>query len=488
MKQYLVFLSLALASFAHADLRKSIGENDLSDWSGVSSVSEQAAVIQNSQPISYTYSDQNRVYPGLLRDFYGDSADWYDYAGIAFEIYLDNESSAELSVAIKVDPLDYQNLNPISTAKLQLAGQGWQQVYVPWKLFDINMGQLGNTLQAVKTLEITATSSSALELQIRNVEVTQGEVLALGASIRGKATSAGGSVVYKLSIGNTTDSTQAVQVQLERLGWESMTASVQPSTLQLGSGEVANCTVTVDIPASLPSGIREKQVIRVTPNGDGSASESIELTTAVAVPTPNVVFTADKWQEVREKVERYDWAKDSLAEYEKIASNWKVSEGNALDPENPHAKSIFHKSDSDKLIATGIAYQVTGKQEYAEKCLQLFRRLNRDKDGYLVTERGGDISFVGEGVFFQGVTRAYDMIRDSDLITEDDHDRMEKTLRRYIERTIKGNTRGAISNWNVAELTAAVYAALALQDWHYVDHLLNSPTCIYAQIYHGIMS
>lgn len=488
MKQYLVFLSLALTTFVHADLRKSIGENDLSDWSGISSVNEQAAVIQSSQPISYTYSNQNRVYPGLMRDFYGDSADWYDYAGIAFEIYLDNESSAELSVAMKVDPLDFSNLNPISTATLQINGQGWQQVYVPWKLFDINVAQIGNTLQAVKELEITATSNGASKLQIRNVEVTQGEVLALDASIQGKATSAGGSVVYELSIGNTTERTQAVQVQLERLGWESMTATIEPTELQLEPGEIANCTVTVDVPASLPSGIREKQIIQVTPNGDGSAYESIEFTTAVTVPTPNIVFTADKWQTVREKVEQYDWAKDALAEYEKIASDWRVSEGNALDPENPHAKAIFHKNDSDKLIATGIAYQVTGKQEYAEKCLKLFRRLNRDKDGYLVTERGGDRSFVGEGVFFQGVTRAYDMVRDSKLLTQDDHERMEKTLRRYIERTIKGNTRGAISNWNVAELTAAVYAALALQDWHLVDQLLNSPTGIYAQMYHGIMS
>ncbi|MGJ8654421.1 MAG: hypothetical protein ACSHX8_14265 [Opitutaceae bacterium] len=488
MKTFLFPLSLAICSLAQASLREDIGNANLSDWSGITSSSENAAVIERGQPISYTYSDQNRVYPGLMRDFYGDSADWYDYAGVAFEIYLATDSCAEVSVAMKVDPKDFQNLNPVSTAQLQLTGQGWQQVYVPWELFDIDAGQLGNTLQAIKELEITASSSDLSKFQIRNVDVTQGELLGLNAPVQGKATQAGGSVVYEFSIGNTTERAQGVQLQLERLGWESMTATIAPSDLKLQPGEIVNCTVTVELPASLPAGIRENQLIRAIPNGNGSATETIEFTTAVEVPIPNIVFTADKWQEVREKVERYDWAKDSLAEYEKIATNWKVSEGNAIDPENPHEKSIFHKSDSDKLIATGIAYQVTGKQEYAEKCLKLFRRLSRDKDGYLVTERGGDISFVGEGVFFQGVTRAYDMIRDSDLMTQDDHDRMEQTLRRYIERTIKGNTRGAISNWNVAELTAAVYAALALQDWHYVDQLLNSPTGIYAQIYHGIMS
>ncbi|MGJ8641095.1 MAG: hypothetical protein ACSHYA_17020 [Opitutaceae bacterium] len=485
---YLLAATACLAApLSHAQLSKDIGSADLSDWSGVAKVADNAAVITSGNAISYTYSNQNRVYPGLMRDFFGDAADWYDYAGVTLDIYLEKDSTAQLSVAMKVDPLDFQNLNPISTATLQLAGQGWQQVYIPWKLFDIDMGQLGNKLQAIKELEITATSSDQATLKIRDVEVTKGEVLALDSTIQGKSNSAGESVVYEVSVGNTTDTTQAVQLLVERLGWESMSATIEPSSLRLEPGATANCKLTVNLPASLPSGIRENQIVRVIPNGDGSATESIEFTTAVAVPTPNIVFTEDKWQEVREKVANYDWAKDSLAEYEKTASNWEVPTGKEIDLENPHAVSIFQKKDSDKLYACGIAYQVTGKKEYAEKCVQLFRRLNRDGDGYLATHRGGDRSFVGEGVFFQGLTRAYDMVRDSGLMTPDDHERMEKTLRLYIERSIKGNTRGAISNWNVAELTAAVYGALALQDWHLVDDLLNSPTGIYAQIYHGVM-
>lgn len=487
MKKAPILHALLIPTLAMAGLRMDVGNPNFSDWNGIDSSAESIAVIQSGQPISYTYSDQNRVYPGLMRDFYGDSADWYDYAGIAFEIYLENESSVALSVAMKVDPLDFQNLNPLSTATLQITGQGWKEVYVPWKLFDIDSGQLGNTLQAIKTLEIKATAVEQPSLKVRNIEVTKGEMLALESPIQGKAIDAGESIVYKFSVGNTTKATQAVQLKLERMGWESMTATIEPTSLKLQPGEVANCTLTVDLPSSLPTGIRETQIVRAIPNGDGSATETIEFTTAVAVPTPNVVFTAEKWQEVRKKVELYDWAKDSLAEYESIASKWKVPEGNQIDPEDPHATPIFNKTDSDKLMACGIAYQVTGKKEYAKKILKLFRRLNRDGDGYLVTERGGNMSFVGEGVFFQGVARAYDMIRDSGLMTQDDHERMAKTLRRYAERSIKGNTRGAISNWNVAELTAAVYAALALQDWHLVDQLLNSPTGIYAQIYHGVM-
>ncbi|MEN8661026.1 MAG: hypothetical protein ABF330_00875, partial [Lentimonas sp.] len=145
MKVLPLIVALTIPLVAQADLRKHVGSSDFSDWSGISTSTESSAVIQSGQSISYTYADQNRIYPGLMRDFYGDSADWYDYAGIAFEIYLEKESSAQLSVAMKVDPQDFTNLNPVSTATLQINGQGWQQVYIPWNLFDIDEGQRGST-------------------------------------------------------------------------------------------------------------------------------------------------------------------------------------------------------------------------------------------------------------------------------------------------------------------------------------------------------
>ncbi|MDQ8197853.1 hypothetical protein QEH56_06830 [Pelagicoccus enzymogenes] len=431
----------------------------------------------------------NRRYSGLMRPFNGDAADWYDYAGVSFDLYLEKAGPAEVTLTFNTDPVDHMELNPSSTAMALVDGEGWQAVYLPWDLFDVNLGQQGNTLQAVKELVITASSAKNKKLKISDVEIVKGEQVAFEAEVQGRAAKAGETVEYVFKIGNTADEVQGVQLLVERVGWESMTASLSASSLELAPGDVETVTLEVAIPSSLPEGIRETQVVKAVPNGQGSATETITFHTAVKVPTPNIVFTEDKWQNVRDKVANYEWAANELAELEEKVSSWNVPAGGPVEKhENRNEyKAIFHKGDGDRLYESGIAYQMTGKVEYAEKVAQLFRRLISEEDGYPVTLHGGGDSFVAEGVFFQGVGRAYDMVRDSGVFSEEEHRLVEQTFRLFIERTIKGNTRGAISNWNVAELTAAVYCALALQDWSYVDSLLNSPSGIYAQIYHGIM-
>ncbi|WP_372807731.1 hypothetical protein [Pontiella sp.] len=481
----IVAFMLAAASVAQAGLRMDVGRPDLSDWSGISGAATNEAEFGSGEPIAYVYHNQNRVYPGLMRNFYGDSADWYDYAGLSFELFLEEPTTAEVIAAIKTDPLDHMELNPVSTAKALVAGAGWKTVYLPWSLFDVNIGQQGNTLQAVKALEIVVNSAENQRLKIRNVRVVKGERLALEAVVQGRSVEAGGSVQYEFTVGNTSDAKQGVRLHVQRVGWESMIVSLETSAFELEPGEVKTVQVWVAVPASLPAGIREKQIIKAIPDGKGAASETIGFHTAVRVPTPNIVFTADKWQDVRNKVANHDWAKQALAEYEKDASEWKVPQAR-FDPKDPQ-QALFNKTDAFPLKTCGIAYQLTGNKAYAEKVAELLRRLVREEDGYPVTLRGGNMSFVGEGVFFQGVGRAYDMVRDSGVFSEEDHRLIEKTFRLYINRTIKGNARGAISNWNVAELSGAVYCALALQDWHLVEQLLESPSGIYAQIYHGIM-
>jgi hypothetical protein len=485
-KQVTIILGLIIPLFALAELRTNVGNPDFSDWSGISGIEQGAAVFNSGEAISYTYENMNRVYPGMMRDFYGDSADWYDYAGLSFEIFFDQPSTVDVVATFKADPLDHLELNPASTARAQVSGRGWKTVYFPWDLFDVAIGQQGSALQAVKQLEIAADSAENKQFRIRNVQLTQGERIALEASVRGRAAKAGGSVRYQLQIGNTTEETQGVQLLVEQLGWESMGVAIEPSALELAAGETQDVTVTVYIPAALPAGVREKQLIKAVPNGMGSAAVAVELFTAVELPTPNIVFTADRWQTVKDKVARYEWAQQELAKYEKEAAEWTVPEGR-FDADNPH-QSIFSKGESDKLMGCGIAYQLTGNEAYAQKIVTLLRRLVREEDGYPVTLRGGSESYVGEGVFFQGVARSYDMIRDSGLLTADDHALIEKTFRLYIGRCIKGNTRGCVNNWDVAEQAAALYCALALQDWSAADHFLNHPSGLYAQLYHGVMA
>lgn len=491
MKHYLVFLSLALTSLAQAEFRTSVGNPDCSDWSGISKISNEAAFVSDGQTMGYTYSNQNRIYyPGILRNYYGDSADWTNYTGLAFEVYLENESDNEITAALKVDPKDYDECNPISTAKVSLSGQGWKEVFIPWEMFDIDTGQKWGTLFAIKHVELTFNSDTNSSYQVSDVAIKRGRTVGLSATVQGKSSDAGTTVSYEFEVGNTTNKPQSVSLRIETKGWESMHGSIEPASLKLAPGETATCTLTVPIPAKLPQGIREKQIVNAISNGDGAALASLEFITAVRVPTPNIMFTSEGWDNVRAKVDQYDWAKDGLDKYEKDANKWSAPKPTKIDPadgvEN-YGKSIYN-TDGRKMLEVAIAYQLTGNEAYAEKILQVIRPLVNMETGYPATLVGGGNSFVGEGKFWQSFARAYDLVRDSELLTDKDRELAEHTFRLFAERTIQGNTRGAISNWNVAEITAAFYCAMNIQDWHLIDQLLNSPTGIYAHLEHGIMS
>ncbi|MDF7799286.1 hypothetical protein P4C99_07405 [Pontiellaceae bacterium B1224] len=489
MKKVLMLIAALLPLITHAQLRADIGSPDFSDWSGIAEVNDDEISLKSGEPISYRYPDGEFKYIGF-REYYEYASDWSIYAGLSFEVFLEKESTVDLIVSATLTESDANRLSGINTARIPITGKGWKTVYVPWELFDVSEGQRWGSLQAVKEVEITATSPKNPVLKIRNLHLTKGERIALDSPAQGKSAEAGGTVQYEMSIGNTTAEKQSVQLMVSTLGWEAMPVTIEPALLQLAPGEVKTCRIEVSIPARLPQGIREKQVITVIPNGQGSAAQSLEFTTAVAVPFPNIVFTEDRWDVVRENAQTYDWAKEALAKYEKTASNWKVPElATGPSSVNPHlGRNLYHLDNADDLFDCAIAYQVTRKKEYAEKCALFIRRVVNLDNGYPTTFRGNAQNFVKEGVFFQHVARAYDMILDSGILTDEDKELVENTFRLHIETIQLGTDFGAISNWDVAEVTSALYCALAIQDWHLVEELLYAPTGIYQQFIHGVMS
>lgn len=489
-KTTLLFCAFLLVNWVVAQHKVSVGATDFLDWRGINKVEKNAAVVSSGDTISYTYVNQNRIYfPGIRRPFLGDAADWTKYSGVKFDVFLKHETSATISAIFEVDLLDYGDLNPINTAKAQIVGKGWHTVYLPWEMFDVDAGQRMATLFAVKHFLLSVETKGRTTCKIRNVQLTKGLTTFMEAQIQGKSSKPGSQVQYEFVVGNTTETTQGIQLKLETMGWESMQAEIKPSVLKLSPGETQKCLLTVNIPSHLPQGIREKQIVKAMANGSGETAATLQFTTAVSVPFPNIVFTSEGWEKVRDKAKKYDWAKRGLEEYIKKAEQWKVPSGADFSKQTgrPLGQSVF-RTDGREIYDCAIAYQLTGNEEYAAKCLKLLRRLIDPKTGYPATLVGGGNSFVAEGKFWQAVGRMYDLIRTSPQVTEEDKRLTEETFRLFVTQTLKGNTKGAISNWNVAEITAAVYCALNLQDWHLIDQLLNAPTGIYKHLQHGIMS
>ncbi|WP_372772887.1 hypothetical protein [Mangrovibacterium sp.] len=489
MRLRLILIAISFVSLVQAQPVAFVGQPDFSDWTGISKGENDAALIESGAPISFSYPDGEHQYRGF-KAVYGHASDWSKYAGVAFEVYLVNEGNAAIDLAFEVAEQDADVLNPVSTAKVQIAGSGWQSVYIPWDLFDLTEGQKGETLQAVKKLVITVDSPQNPTIPIRNVQVTKGELIYVDAPIKGKSVGGGGKVEYEVEVGNTSSEEQYVQFSFSKYGWESMEAVVEPVGVELMPNQIKKCKVIVDVPAKLPEGVREKQVLKAIPNGKGSAAATLQFTTAVKVPFPNIFFTPDEWQKVRDKIEKYKWAKEQALEYDQRAQRWLVPQVSASPPTRDHqfGQHLYREQDAEEMFHCAIAWQLTGNKEYAQKCVLFLQRLSNAENGYPTTLRAGGANFVKEGGFFQNVARGYDMIVDAGLLTAEDEQLIENTFRLYIDVAITQNSAGAIGNWDLSELSGAFYCALSIQDLHLAEYILNMPTGIYQQLAQGVLN
>lgn len=472
-----------------AVLQEGIGRADLSDWQGAGRPDKEGAVLLPAGSLQYRYPDGKRYNKGFRKLDEG-ASDWTRFYGISFYVFTDSERTVNLEVAIKVPGYEKDNIYPEITAPVSIPGTGWRRVVLPWKSFRINEAQRAGALQTVKAVIIRPAGPSDGRVRIRRVQLTAGDAVSLTTAVKGKAAPPGGTAVYTLAVGNTSDVRQALHLEAAHYGWESMHTTLEPAFMELAPGEIKTCKVTVKVADRLPPGSREKQVIRVLANGRLLPDAGMELITATALPHPNILHTAARWDEVRNKIKQYAWARKEQEEYVQLAEAWQVPEP-ATRLSNDNAilgQHLFRTQEEFNFMAAGIAYQLTGNKKYAEKVALFLRRLSDPQKGYPTTFRGCHQSFVQEGHFFQHIAMAYDMIAASGVLTGEDRAAIEHTFRLFIETVDLGTREGAINNWLLSEETGALYCALAIQDWRLVERFFNGPGGILDHLSQGVMN
>lgn len=481
-----LFLSINLP--AQIKVKTSVGEPSLKDWKGFTNTKSNEGTAALNSTISYRYPD-GKTYNKGFRTINADVSDWSQYSGLRFDVFSKNNETIEFRIALNVREKDSAALPQQTIARTSISGKGWHTVYLDWNTLETTEAQRLGILRHIKEISILPKSSFGKgNIQIKNIEVTKGAQTALSCEIKGKAVKSGETATYDVEIANTTNLNQNIQLSLQHYGWESMQTSVEPSSLDLAAGERHLCKVTVTLPQSLPAGIREKQILQTVTNG--KETKTLTLITASELPAPNILHTAARWQEIKNNVKKYDWAKVGLKEYEDLASKWIVPEvASKLSNDSPGlGKHLFQTQEEFGLMAAGISYQLTGKKEYAEKVALFLRRLSDPQTGYPSTFRGCHQSFVQEGHFFQHIVMAYDMIRPAQVLSEKDTQNLEKTFRLFIETVDNGLGGGAINNWVLSEITGAIYCALALQDWDLVEKIFNGPQGVVDHLKQGVMS
>lgn len=478
-----------------------LDQNRFERWAGVTPLkakgkSPQAVALKSKTEGIYKVPDGPRGWynHGLVEQ--NDSSlnllDWY---GLRFEILLEKESPLHLEVTAKAPPRTGRRDIPDSTStSVEVQGKGWQTVTIPFSSFDYKRGQAG-VLRFVQQLILNGNYTTLSQEQakdarflLRNVRLVAGNTLHLSSPILSKAANVDGTALYPVTVTNATDVPQVVQLNLERSGWEGMIPTVSPSTLVVPPNGSANATLKVAVPARLPGGAQDTQTLVATPQN--GTPEKIEFITLQRVASPFLVFGQEEWDKVRAKAAHYNWAKKELDEVIARAEKFNVPEvaqgKDAISTQG--TPGLFGSYIEENLWACAVAWKLTGQRKYGEKAALLLRRFSDPTKGYPITWHAAKGGIPQEGGIFEYGARAYDLLRDSDLLSAQDREHIEATLRLYVQIQTDGlRGNGGISNWTVFNLGPAAQCALVLHDMHSFNELLYGPSGLIDHLRQGTM-
>ncbi|HLP76607.1 MAG TPA: hypothetical protein VK327_06755, partial [Candidatus Paceibacterota bacterium] len=245
----------------------------------------------------------------------------------------------------------------------------------------------------------------------------------------------------------------------------------------------------VTITDRVPPGGHEEQVLQAIANGDAATARQVRFVTTTSVPNPFILHTPSRWQEVRERIAKYPWAKEKADEFIRIARDWRVPEiaDPAKAPDDTYGPYVFPTQTENGLLACGYAYQITGDKTFAEKIALFLRRLSDPERGYPKTLRGCNQGLVQEGHWFQNIAKAYDMALPSGVFSETDQRQIEHTFRMFMETIERASDYGPINNWNVAEVIGGFYCSLVMGDLASAERWFSGPSGIVDQLAKGAM-
>lgn len=375
-----------------------------------------------------------------------------------------------------------------TSAVVQIRGGDWQEIVIPMSLFDYNKGQV-YFLKFIKevALSLEYTDHSRGKLELKDVCFVKAHTLLLEAEVCSRPLNKVYETEYQVKVTNISASPQSVALSFQKNGWEGMKAEVFPTSLFLQPDTSAFVTVKVKGSDYLPPGASESAVLQAIPLLNAGKAEEIELISVVPVRSPFITHNAEGWAEVKRKAEKYEWARRELKEFICTAEAFEVPQVKKGTMSDQGTEGLVKAYIETSLHRTAVAYYLTGNKVYGEKVAETLRRLTNPNTGYPRTHH---LTFQGipqEGGTMEGLLLAYDLIKESGLLSEEDCRNVEHTFRLFCRNFIDMMGDGGISNWSVFNLGPAAECALLLHDMHLFNQLVYGPCGLLDHLRYGTM-
>ena len=296
---------------------------------------------------------------------------------------------------------------------------------------------------------------------------------------------------YPVTVTNPTSRTVRVRVEIERRGLEAMGVSAEPAVLEVASGGEAHGCVRVHVGEAVPPGGIERQRVRVSIDDRATPVDALTLITVRPLARPHLLHTEAGWAEVRDKVERCDWAARILEKLCADTEAWRVP------PIDPGGEFVYAADASRPLLPAVVAWKLTGREDFAEKARRFVLQLSDPDRGFPQTRRGCDRYAVKQGLLLRNAAFTYDLLAPAGMLSRGEDEQIAHTLglfmRQWAEmherfeggmRPYADNTR--IGNHELSVVTAAIMCALTLRDFNHLNRYLWGPGGFSEQLARGV--
>lgn len=413
--------------------------------------------VGNQYVYPNTPAKNNWYDKGLVpkNDFTIDLFGWY---GFSFE----TEVHGKAEISVRVGLLDFGEVNAEEiidyyTWKATICGDGMVKIVAPLKQFDL-LSSMPAKWKFMRSIEINR--------EVINLKALKGKGVYAHAHVMSKSAEPGETIRYKLQIVNCLDKKQAITFNFEKSGYEVLSPYITTDEVILEPFEEKICYMKVQMNDKIVEGGFEKHRINVLPNGDGSQGQMLEFYSVRHMKHPYIANTEDGWDEVKEKIEKYEWARKIADTYIERAEQWEVP-----DIER-YGNFMFETANAHKCYNSAIAWKLTGRREFAEKTADFLRLVSDREIGYPARMKACNQQLVHEGEFFKSCAMAYDIIHDTGVLSAVEHQEIHITFRLFIDFLDWALADGGISNWSLAEIAGALYCAMALQDREKIERFV----------------
>ncbi len=413
--------------------------------------------------------------------------------GIRFQVKSDKSSLLKVKCLLqRADMGGRKNLVDWTAADIQIkTAQGeWQTVTLPFSMFDFNKGQ-NLFLRYIQSLCLKFEYADRRQgtILFKDVCIVEQESdFLLSSDILSKPLDESLTAEYEVKVQNISEYSQSYALDVIRRGWEGFEVSVSPQKLILNPGETSSVSIKVKGNTYLPAGAHEKHCLQVVPLLRKEQPREIEFITVVPVASPFLVHQEKGWDDVKKKIEQYEWAQREYDKYIQTAEKFEVPEVKKGTMSDQGTEGLVRAYIEGPLFQTAVAWKLSGNRVYGQKVAETLKRISDPEIGYPHTHHLTLQGIPQEGGTFEGMIRSYDLIKNSGLLTLQERKQIEYTFRLFCNNMIDLLLNdGGISNWTVFNVVPAAEAALLLHDMDLFNKLMYGPCGIVDQFRYGTM-